>query len=107
MAFRHNQISRWLIHEHNELQGEIEYHKAQGEAVDEDYISSCIESIHMVDTVNVPLKTNRKLWLFSSCYKHARVSTEAVAKHVQTSESPNWLSLESVLAHTPTVNRKL
>ena len=45
MAFRCNQISEWLLHEHNQLQGEIEYHKAQGEAIDEDYISSRIVDI--------------------------------------------------------------
>ena len=45
MAFRRNQISEWLIHEHNQLQEEIEYHKAQGEAIDEDYVSSRIADI--------------------------------------------------------------
>ena len=45
-------------------------------------------SHHQMDTVNVPLKMNQKLWLFSSCYKHVCVSTEAVAKHVQTSDTP-------------------
>ena len=45
MAFCHNQISEWLLHKHNQLQGEIEYRKAQGEAIDEDYISSRIVDI--------------------------------------------------------------
>jgi fatty acid synthase subunit beta len=45
MTFRRNQISQWLLHEHNQLQEEIMYHKAQGEAVDEDYISSRIADI--------------------------------------------------------------
>ena len=45
MAFRRNQISEWLLHKHNQLQGEIEYCKAQGEAIDEDYISSRIVDI--------------------------------------------------------------
>ena len=45
MAFRHNQISEWLLHEHNQLQEEIEYRKAQGEAIDEDCISSHIADI--------------------------------------------------------------
>ena len=47
VAFRRNQISGWLVHEHNELQREIEYCKAQGEAVDEDYISSRIADLEI------------------------------------------------------------
>jgi fatty acid synthase subunit alpha len=45
MAFRRKQISEWLIHEHNQLQEEVEYHKAQGEAIDEDFVSSRIADI--------------------------------------------------------------
>jgi fatty acid synthase subunit alpha, fungi type len=45
MAFRRNQISEWLLHEHNQLQEEIECRRAQGEAVDEDYISSRVAAI--------------------------------------------------------------
>ena len=45
MAFRRNQISQWLLHEHNQLQEEIEYRKAQGETVDEEYISSRIADL--------------------------------------------------------------
>jgi hypothetical protein len=47
MAFRRNQISEWLLHEHvhNQLQVEIVYCKAQGEAVDEEYISSRIADL--------------------------------------------------------------
>ena len=45
MTFRRNQISQWLLHEHNQLQEEILYRKAQGEAVDEDYISSRIADL--------------------------------------------------------------
>jgi hypothetical protein len=45
MAFRRNQISEWLLHEHNQLQEEIEYRKGQGEATDEDYLSSRIADI--------------------------------------------------------------
>ena len=45
MAFRRNQISEWLLHEHNQLQEEIEYHKTQGEVIDEDYVSSCIADV--------------------------------------------------------------
>jgi fatty acid synthase subunit alpha, fungi type len=41
MAFRRNQISEWLLHEHNQ----IECRRGQGEAVDEDYISSRIADI--------------------------------------------------------------
>jgi len=47
VAFRRNQISGWLVHEHNELQGEIEYRKAQGEVVNEDYISSRIADLEI------------------------------------------------------------
>ena len=42
MTLRRNQISQWLLHKHNQLQEEIEYRKAQGETVNEEYISSCI-----------------------------------------------------------------
>jgi fatty acid synthase subunit alpha, fungi type len=45
VAFRHNQISQWLLHEHDQLREEIEYRKAQGEAVDEDYVSSRIVNL--------------------------------------------------------------
>ena len=45
MAFHRNQISEWLLHKHNQLQGEIKCRKAQGEAIDEDYISSRIVDI--------------------------------------------------------------
>ena len=45
LAFRRNQISQWLLHEHDQLQEEIKCRKAQGEAVDEDYISSRIANI--------------------------------------------------------------
>ena len=45
MAFRRNQISEWLLHEHNQLQEEIEYRKGQGEAIDEDYLSCRIADI--------------------------------------------------------------
>jgi fatty acid synthase subunit beta len=45
MAFCRNQISEWLLHEHNQLQEEIEYRKGQGEAIDEDYLSSRIADI--------------------------------------------------------------
>jgi fatty acid synthase subunit alpha, fungi type len=45
VAFRGNQISQWLLHEHDQLREEIEYRKAQGEAVDEDYISSRIVNL--------------------------------------------------------------
>ena len=42
-AFRRNQISEWLLHEHNQLQEEIEYRK--GQAIDEDYLSSRVVDI--------------------------------------------------------------
>ena len=45
MAFRRNQISDWLRHEHNQLQEEIEDRKAQGEGIDEDHVSSRIADI--------------------------------------------------------------
>ena len=45
VAFRRNQISQWLHHEHDELQGEIEYRKTQGETVDEEYVSSRIADL--------------------------------------------------------------
>ena len=45
MTFRRNQISEWLLHEHNQLQVEIVYRKAQGESVDEEYISSRIADL--------------------------------------------------------------
>jgi fatty acid synthase subunit alpha len=45
MAFHRNQISEWLIHEHNQLQEEVEYRKAQGEVIDEDFVSSRIADI--------------------------------------------------------------
>ena len=45
MAFRRNQISEWLLHEHNQLQEEIEYRKGQGEVIDEGYLSSRIADI--------------------------------------------------------------
>ena len=45
MAFRRNQISEWLLHEHSQLQEEIEYRKGQGETIDEDYLSSRIVNI--------------------------------------------------------------
>jgi hypothetical protein len=45
VAFRRNQISEWLLHEHDQLQEEIEYRKAQGETVNEEYISSRIANL--------------------------------------------------------------
>ena len=45
VAFRRNQISQWLFHEHDQLREEIKYRKAQGEAVDEDYVSSRIVNL--------------------------------------------------------------
>ena len=45
MAFRHNQISEWVLHEHSQLQEEMEYRKGQGETIDEDYLSSRIADI--------------------------------------------------------------
>ena len=45
MAFRRKQISEWLLHEHSQLQEEIEYRKGQGEAIDKDYLSSRIADI--------------------------------------------------------------
>ena len=45
VAFRRNQISQWLLHEHNQLQEEIEYRKAQGETVDDEYISSRVANL--------------------------------------------------------------
>jgi len=40
LTFRRSQISQWLIHEHSELQGETDFRKSQGEAVDDKYFSS-------------------------------------------------------------------
>jgi len=40
LSFRRTQISQWLTHEQYELQEEIAYRKKEGEAVDEEYISS-------------------------------------------------------------------
>ena len=45
MVFRHNKILKWLLHEHNQLQEEIEYRNGQGESIDEGYLSSRISDI--------------------------------------------------------------
>ena len=45
MNFRRSQISQWLLHEHNQLREEVVYRKAQGEVVDEDYISSRVADL--------------------------------------------------------------
>jgi hypothetical protein len=45
LAFRRNQISQWLSHEHSQLKEEIEFRKGQGEALDEDYFSSRVADI--------------------------------------------------------------
>jgi len=40
LSFRRTQISQWLTREQYELQEEIAYRKKEGEAIDEEYISS-------------------------------------------------------------------
>jgi hypothetical protein len=45
LAFRRNQISQWLSHEHSQLKEEIEFRKNQGEALDDDYFSSRVADI--------------------------------------------------------------
>jgi len=45
MAFYRNRISDWLLHEHNQLQEEIDNRKARGEAIAEDFTSSRIADI--------------------------------------------------------------
>ena len=45
LAFRRKQISQWLNNEHDMLRDEVEFRKAQGETVDDEYISSRIAQI--------------------------------------------------------------
>ncbi|KAG5646963.1 hypothetical protein DXG03_001686 [Asterophora parasitica] len=45
LAFRRSQISQWLAHEHLQLQSELEFSKAQGEVVEDDYFASRVANI--------------------------------------------------------------
>ncbi|GLB40343.1 putative protein with domain of unknown function (DUF1729) [Lyophyllum shimeji] len=45
LAFRRTQISQWLSHEHAQLQEELDFRKAQGETIDEEYFSSRVSNI--------------------------------------------------------------
>ncbi|KAF9467993.1 fatty acid synthase [Collybia nuda] len=45
LAFRRTQISQWLLHEHSQLQEELEFRKSQGESVQEDYFASRVANI--------------------------------------------------------------
>ncbi|EIN09976.1 fatty acid synthase [Punctularia strigosozonata HHB-11173 SS5] len=45
LAFRRRQISQWLEHEQEELREEVESRRAQGEAVDEEYIAARVAHI--------------------------------------------------------------
>ena len=45
LAFRRKQISQWLSHEHSQLHEEQEFRKAQGESIDQEYLSSRVVDI--------------------------------------------------------------
>jgi len=45
LNFRRNQISQWLSHAHVELREETEFHKSQGENLDDEYFSSRVADI--------------------------------------------------------------
>jgi fatty acid synthase subunit beta len=45
LTFRRKQISQWLSHEHSQLHEEQEFRKAQGESVDQEYLSARIADI--------------------------------------------------------------
>ena len=45
LTFRRNQISQWLMHEHSQLREEVDFRKSEGEAVDNEYLSSRVADI--------------------------------------------------------------
>ena len=45
LTFRRNQISQWLMHEHSQLCEEADFRKSEGEAVDNEYLSSRVADI--------------------------------------------------------------
>jgi fatty acid synthase subunit beta len=45
LSFRRSQISEWLAHEHSQLRDEFEFRKAQGEPLEDEYISSSVANI--------------------------------------------------------------
>ena len=45
LTFRRKQISQWLSHEHSQLHDEQEFRKAQGESIDQEYLSSRVADI--------------------------------------------------------------
>ncbi|TFK33214.1 fatty acid synthase [Crucibulum laeve] len=45
LAFRRTQISQWLSHEHAQIHEEVEFRKAQGETVDDEYLSARVANV--------------------------------------------------------------
>lgn len=45
LAFRRKQISQWLSHEHSQLHEEQDFRKAQGESIDQEYLSARVADI--------------------------------------------------------------